>query len=307
MIKRRPEVAGFRGVFAMPMNPGSKSALIVEGGGMRGIFAAGVLHAFGKAGFDPFNLYIGVSAGACHLASHLASQNDRNFDITLRYSLDSQFINVGRFFRGGHLMDLDWMWDQTIKNYRLDIKHIFEKLRGQNKEYLIVATSMATGRALYLRPDENTLEHYLKVSSSLPILYRNLLHADGEKATDGGMADSIPVREACRRGVTTITVIRSRPALYIKKTNLLARTIFSFYFRNYPRLVEGFQRRAENYNASVDFIHHPPEGVRILEIAPPADLNVGRTTRDEAPLRKAYESGIAHGEVFMDQYPTAIS
>ena len=307
MIRRRLEVAGFRGVFAMAMNPKSKSALIVEGGGMRGIFAAGVLHAFGKAGFDPFDLYIGVSAGACHLASHLASQNDRNFDITLRYSLDPQFINISRFLTGGHLMDLDWMWDQTIKNYRLDIKHIFEKLRNQNKEYLIVATSMATGRALYLCPDENTLEHDLKVSSSLPILYRTQLQVDGEKATDGGMADSIPVREAYRRGVTTITVIRSRPALYIKKTNLLARAIFSFHFRNYPRLVEGFQWRAENYNASVDLIHHPPEGVRILEIAPPADLNVGRTTRDEAPLRKAYESGIAHGEVFIDQYPTAIS
>ncbi len=273
---------------------------------MRGIFAAGVLHAFGKAGFDPFDLYIGVSAGACHLASHLAGQNDRNFDITLRYSLHPQFINVGRFLTGGHLMDLDWMWDQTIRNYRLDLRHIDGKLLGQNKEYLIVATSMATGEALYLCPDENTLEHYLKVSSSLPILYRNVLDVGGEKATDGGIADSIPVREACKRGAENITVIRSRPANYVKKKSLLAQMIFSLYFRNYPRLVECFQQRAENYNASVDFIHHPPEGVRILEIAPPADLNVGRTTRDEAPLRKAYESGIAHGAVFMDQYPKAI-
>ncbi|MRR16751.1 MAG: patatin family protein [Deltaproteobacteria bacterium] len=307
MIRRRPEVSGLRGVFALAMNPKFKSALVVEGGGMRGIFAAGVLHAFGKDGFDPFDLYIGVSAGACHLASHLASQNDRNFDVTLRYSLDPQFINMGRFLTGGHLMDLDWMWDQTIRNYRLDIKHIFEKLRDQNKEYLIVATSMATGAPLYLRPDENTLEHYLKVSSALPILYRNLLHVGGEKATDGGMADSIPVREAYQRGATTITVIRSRPSLYIKKTDWLARAIFSFHFRHYPRLAEGFKRRAENYNAAVDFIHHPPHGVRVFEIAPPASLSVGRITRDEAPLRKAYASGIAHGEAFMDQYLTAVS
>ena len=122
-----------------------KSALVVEGGGMRGIFAAGVLHAFGKAGFDPFDLYIGVSAGACHLASHLAGQNDRNFDITLRYSLTSEFINPWRFLKGGHLMDLDWMWEQTITNYRLNLPYLFEKLRTQNKEYLIVATSMETG------------------------------------------------------------------------------------------------------------------------------------------------------------------
>src|SRR5450759_140179 len=280
-------------------NKNGKSALVVEGGGMRCIFAAGVLHSFGKAGFDPFDLYIGVSAGACHLASHLAGQHDRNFDITLRYSMTSDFINPWRFLRGGHLMDLDWMWEQTITHFRLNLKHIDEKLRTQNKEYLIVATSMESGEALYLRPDENTLEHYLKVSSSLPILYRNVLEVNGEKATDGGMADSIPVREAYRRGTTDITVIRSRSADYIKKESPIALAIFSLYFRKYPRLVEKFRKRAENYNASVEFIHSPPEGVRITEIAPPDNIAIGRTTKNETPLRAAYETGIDYGNKFI--------
>ena len=100
---------------------------------------------------------------------------------------------------------------------------------------------METGEALYLHPDENTLEHYLKVSSSLPILYRNVLDVNGEKATDGGMADSIPVREACRRGATDITVIRSRTADYVKKESPIALAVFSWYFRKYPRLVQNIQ------------------------------------------------------------------
>jgi predicted patatin/cPLA2 family phospholipase len=279
-----------------------KSAIIVEGGGMRGIFAAGVLHAFGKVDFDPFDLYIGVSAGACHLASHLAGQNDRNFDVTLRYSLAPQFINLWRFLKGGHLMDLDWMWEQTIANYRLDLKHIDQKLRAGNKEFLIVATSMTTGKPLYLCPDESTLEHYLKVSSSLPILYRNALDINGEKATDGGMADSIPVRAAWKRGARDITVIRSQPAGYVKKGNLPALAIFSLYYRKYPNLVKAFLKRAESYNTSVNFISHPPQGVRITEIAPPAYLEIGRTTKKEAPLRAAYDAGIAQGKIFMENY-----
>ena len=282
-------------------NNTDKSALVVEGGGMRGVFAAGVLHAFGKKVFDPFVLYIGVSAGACHLASHLAGQNDRNFDITLRYSLTSQFINPWRFLRGGHLMDLDWMWEQTIRNYRLDLPYLFKKLRTQNKEYIVVATTMDTGNTLYLRPDENTLEHYLKVSSSLPIFYRNILEVNGKQAADGGIADAIPVREACRRGATDITVIRSRPSDYVKKQSPFT-FILSIYYRKYPRLVEKFRKRAENYNASVEFIHNPPEGVRITQIAPPGNLEIGRTTKDEASLRAAYEIGIAHGERFMKNY-----
>ena len=272
---------------------------------MRCIFAAGVLHAFGNTGFDPFDLYIGVSAGACNLASHLASQNDRNVDITLQYSITSDFINPWRFLRGGHLMDLDWMWEQTIRNYNLDLHALFEKLRSQNKEYLVVVTSMKTGDALYLHPDENTLEHYLKVSSSMPILYRNVLEVNGEKATDGGMADSIPVREAHRLGATDITVIRSRSADYVKKESLIAQAIFSWYFRKYPRLAEKFRNRAGNYNASVEFIHHPPQGLRIKEIAPPSDITIGRVTKDEVPLRAAYETGIDCGNRFIQSHGTS--
>ena len=129
----------------------NKKALIVEGGGMRGVFAAGVLNAFGSAGFDTFDIYLGVSAGACNLASHLAGQNDRNFDIIERYSISGRFISLGRFICGGHLMDLDWLWEKTISEYRLDMKKIFERLKRQNKEYVIVTTSVETGKASYSR------------------------------------------------------------------------------------------------------------------------------------------------------------
>jgi predicted patatin/cPLA2 family phospholipase len=279
-------------------NNTDKSALVVEGGGMRGIFAAGVLHAFGKVGFDPFDLYIGVSAGACHLASHLAGQNNRNFDITLRYSLNSKFINPWRFLFGGHLMDLDWMWEQTVANYRLNLKYLFDTLRAKNKEYFVVATSIDTGNALYLHPDENTLEHFLKVSSSLPVFYRNILEVNAEKATDGGIADAIPVQEAYLRGATDITVIRSRPSDYVKKQSKLI-FILSIYFRKYPRLVEKFRKRAHNYMDAVNFIHHPPEGIRVTELAPPNDVGIGRTTQNEAVLRATYQMGIDYGNKFL--------
>ena len=254
--------------------PIKKSALVVEGGGMRGIFAAGVLHAFGRAGFDPFDLYIGVSAGACHLASHLAGQHDRNLSVTLRYSLSSRFINPWRFLRGGHLMDLDWMWEQTIRHDRLDLTALFETLSRRNKEYRIVATSMETGKALYLE-------------------------VEGEKATDGGVVDAIPAREAHRRGATDITVIRSRPAGYVKKENPVALMVLALYYRKYPGLLESFRRRADVYNAAVRFVHCPPPGVRVAEIAPPPELDVGRTTRDEARLRVAFEIGMDCGSRYL--------
>ncbi len=133
-------------------------------------------------------------------------------------------------------------------------------------------------------PDENTLEHFLKVSSSLPVFYRNILEVNGEKAMDGGITAAIPVQEAHLRGATNITVIRSRPSDYVKKQSKLI-FILSIYFRKYPRLVEKFRTRASNYMAAVDFIHHPPKGVRVTELAPPNNVGMGRTTQNEAVLR----------------------
>lgn len=277
----------------------NKRALVVEGGGMRSVFAAGVLNAFGSAGFDPFDIYFGVSAGACNLASHLAGQNDRNFDIIERYSIDGRFISLGRFLCGGHLMDLDWLWEITISEYRLDLKKIFEMLQNQNKEYIIVATSVATGKAVYLEPDEETLEHYLKVSSSLPVFYRHFLKVQSEKMTDGGVADSLPVQEAVRRGATEITVIRTRSPRYVKKTSTVS-LFYPLIFRDYPLFAEAMKQRPVDYMKSVQLIRQPPAGVRVFEIAPPPDIAVGRITTDMKLLRAAYESGKEHGKKYID-------
>jgi predicted patatin/cPLA2 family phospholipase len=276
-------------------NKSNKSALVVEGGGMRGIFAAGVLNAFGSEGFDPFDLYIGVSAGACNLASHLAGQNNRNYNVITDYSSTPNFINFRRFLFGGHLMDLDWLWNITISQCRLDLKRIFETIRKQEKEFLVVATSIDTGKPMYLKPDENTLEHYLKVSSSVPVLYRNILEINSEKATDGGVADSIPVMEAFRRGATDITVIRSRHNGYVKKGSDIP-LLYHAIFRKYPQFVHALKLRSAVYMESAAFIKNPPAGVRIREIAPPHDLKVGRVTRDLKALNKAYRLGIIYGK-----------
>ena len=171
----------------------ARKALVVEGGGMRGIFAAGVLNAFGRSGFYHFDLYIGVSAGACTLASYLAGQHERNYIVHMKYSTSQRFINRLRFLKGGHYMDLDWLWDITKRESRLDVRAIFSRLEEGDRQFIVVATSLATGTPLYLQPDEYTIGRYLKISCSLPVLYRQILTASREMAVDGGIADPIPV------------------------------------------------------------------------------------------------------------------
>ena len=280
------------------MNKKSKTALIVEGGGMRGVFSAGVLNSFGTSGFDPFDIYIGVSAGACNLASHLAGQYDRNNYIVDKWSATSRFISLPRFLTGGHYMDLDWLWETTIREYRLDLNHIFRLLKNSKKEYIIVGTSMVTGKPLYLNPDKENLEHYLKVSSALPFLFRNTPEVDGKIAADGGISDPIPVLEAYRRGANRIVVVRSRPEKYIKNESRLS-FLYPVLFRKYPGVVDAMKQRHKAYMNAVSFIKNPPRGVSVWEISPSAESRVSRTTKKRDLLAAEYNSGIKAGEHFI--------
>ena len=268
-----------------------KNALVVEGGAMRGIFSAGVLDTFLLEGFDPFDLYIGVSAGAGNIAAFLADMYQRNYKIYTDYSLRPEFISWKKFLAGGHLIDLDWMWDMTIREIRLDLKKLF----GKKKDFFIVATDVETGRAVYLQPDENTCEEYLKASSALPLLYRKYLTINGMMMTDGGIADSVPVIEAYRRGAKNIMVLRSRQSDYVKKDSVVT-TIHAMLLRKYPNMSRALRKRAAIYMKSIDFIKHPPADVRVIEVSPPDSFKTSRLTKDISVLKTSYHIGIREGK-----------
>lgn len=265
-------------------------ALIVEGGGMRGVFSAGILDAFYEQKFDPFSLYIGVSAGACNLASHLAGQYKRNYRCYTDYMLRPDFISTKKYLLGGHFMDLDWFWDYVDEYDTLDRESATSL---GNKKFLVVTTDVETGEALYTEAQSKILDDLLKGSSSVPVMYRNFIEIYGRRVTDGGVADSIPVQEAYRRGARRIMVIRSRPAEYIKNSFFESR-ILPMIFSSYPALKKALRMREKRYMESVEFIKNPPADAEIIEIAP-VEIRTGRTTRNREIIENDYLQGHVRG------------
>ncbi len=265
-------------------------ALIVEGGGMRGVFAAGVLDAFFEQKFDPFNLYIGVSAGACNLASHLAGQYKRNYRCYTDYMLRPEFISAKKYLRGGHFMDLDWFWDYVDKHDTLDRESATSL---GDRKFLVVTTDVETGEPLYTEAQSEILDNLLKGSSSVPVMYRNFVEIYGRRVTDGGVTDSIPVQEAYKLGARRIMVIRSRPADYVKSSFFESR-ILPMIFSSHPALKKALQLREKKYMEAVEFIKNPPADTEIIEIAP-ADIRTGRTTRNREIIENDYLQGHVRG------------
>ena len=254
---------------------------------MRGVFSTGVLDGFLAARFNPFDGYIGVSSGAGNLAAYLADMPGRNFRIYTDYSLRPEFIDAKRFLRGGHLMDLDWLWQTTIAEIRLDLKTI----AAHAKPFLVCLTDVASGQAIYPETRVENLEALLKASSALPILYRSLPQIAGRPALDGGLVDPIPVAEAVRRGARRIMVLRSRPRSYRKKEGL-AHGLLVWQLRRYPELKKAVVRRVRRYNASLALMRRPPRGVSVVEICPPDGFRPSRLGRDVKVLREGYRQGV---------------
>lgn len=272
------------------MTEKNQHALVVEGGAMRGIFAAGVLDGFIDHSYNPFDFCIGVSAGSTNIASWLSNQRGRTYTIIADYSCRPEFINFKRFAKGGHWLDLDWLWDHIAQQYPYDMR----AFNAQNLPFHIVTTDVETGAPIYTQGEERNLETLLKASCSLPLAYRTPLNINGRTMIDGGVVDSIPVVEAYNRGAKAITVILSQKLGYSKRPPK-APWLLRRLMKKTPQLAEAMIRRAEHYNQTLAFIHNPPPDCNIEVIAPEDKFSVGRLTTNKQKLDAGYQMGLKAG------------
>ncbi len=261
-------------------------ALVVEGGAMRGIFASGVLDAFLDNNYLDFDFAIGVSAGATNLIGYLCGNYGRSHKIITEYSRDPEFINFSRFTHGGHLTDIDWLWRTSTRHLPLNLY----KYEQRQIPLFATTTNLETGEAEYIEVTRNNLTPVMEATCALPIAYRHNPTINGVAMSDGGVADSIPVIEAYRRGARDITVVLSKPLGFHKPETKVSWLIKSM-FHDHPAFADAVIKRAQRYNAALDFINHPPKDCKITVIAPNNDFQVGRLTRNLDKLEHGYAMG----------------
>ncbi|AOS98430.1 Patatin-like phospholipase [Microbulbifer aggregans] len=268
----------------------SHSALVVEGGAMRGIFAAGVLDAFIERDFLPFDFAIGVSAGSTNLIGYLSGDHGRSRRILMDHARREDFINWRRFLKGGHFCDVGWLWHASFDEVPLNVQRYYD---GGVPLYA-VTTSIDTGQAHYLEVTAENMHEVFPASCAIPFAYRGFPRVNGEPMTDGGLADSIPVIRAYEQGARDITVLLSRPLGY-RKRETPAPQFMKQLFQDHASLFESVLGRAERYNRALEFIKSPPEGCRVRVISPPADFPVARFTQEPDLLQRGYEIGLQAG------------
>lgn len=276
------------------------TGLILEGGGMRGVFTSGVLDAFMKYKLY-FHYTVAVSAGACNGLSYASRQPRRarisNIDMLAKYN----YIGLRHLVTQGCIFDPELLYHRfPYELIPFDYDEYFRNCRN-GYQFEIVVTNCQTGFAEYLEEKSGNslrLNNLARASSSLPYVSK-IINIDDKYFLDGGIVDSIPILRSIDTGHTTNVVISTRNKGW--RDNDSDHKQPKFIYRNYPRLRVALSRRVEVYNRQLDLLDDLEEQGKVIVIRPQKPIVVGRMEKDIDKLENLYEEGFLLGEQFIKE------
>lgn len=271
-----------------------KTGLVLEGGGMRGVFTSGVLDAFMKYDLY-FNYVVAVSAGACNGLSYISRQPRRarlsNIDMLVKYN----YIGLRHLVTQGCIFDPELLYDRFPNEL---IPYDYDTYFASPSTFEMVVTNCNTGRAEYLTEKDGDRQRLLDIcraSSSLPYV-SNVIDVDGQPYLDGGIVDSIPVGRAIDMGYDRNVLVLTRNRGY--RNTSKDRKIPKFIYKKYPRLRVALSRRIAEYNHQLDMVEEMEDKGLVDVIRPLRPMDVDRIEKDEKKLEALYEEGFQLGEEY---------
>lgn len=262
------------------------ASLVIEGGGMRGIFAAGVLDYFLEKEIN-FKQVIGVSAGACHACSYIAKQKGRAKAVSIDYLNDRRYCSFYSLLTTGELFSKKFVYDK-IPNVLNPFDHK-SFMENESKLYIAV-TNIETGEPEYIETtDMKAQMDVLRASCALPFVSK-IVHYKGNKYLDGGIAESIPILHSIESGFKKNVVILTQPKDYVKPPTG-KNGFLKLKYSKYPKLISLLQDRHKLYNNTLNNIAALEEKGEIFVIRPAEKLTIDRIEKRKDKLEEVYYIG----------------
>ena len=267
-----------------------QAGLILEGGGMRGMYTAGVLDAFLDKEIEFSSIY-GVSAGACHACSFISKQRGRAFRVGVDYLDDPNYCSFKSFLKTGDLFGADFTYEQIP-----DVLDPFDydTFRDYKGKFYAVVTNVQTGQAEYKRVRDGEKHLWMvRASASLPMVSRTIA-VNGKYYLDGGIADSIPIRKSIKDGNEKNVVVLTRDASYRKEPNGML-PLMKLRYPGKKAFLDAVENRHIHYNEVLQFLEEEEKAGRIFVIRPSEEVEVRRIEKDRDKLEALYQKGLEDG------------
>lgn len=271
-----------------------KLGVVDVGGGMRGIYAAGVFDRCMDDGVM-FDLAIGVSAGSANVASYVAHQRGRNYRFYTDYAFRKEYMSMGQYLKTGSFINMEYVYS-TLSNSTGEDPVDYDTFAASPIQVLTVATDARTGKAKYFTKADYGPDNFdvIKASCSLPFVCKPY-EVGGVPYYDGALGDPVPVRKALAEGCDRVVLILTKPADRPRQPGRdpeFAKLIQ----KHYPAAADALLKRAENYNEAVEFTKELEKEGRALIIAPDDTCGVDTLTRDKSCMDRLYQKGRIDGE-----------
>ena len=273
-----------------------KTGLVLEGGGMRGLYTMGVLDALME--YDIWTDYvIGVSAGACSGTSYVSKQQYRNYNINLNYSKDKRYLSIQNFIKTQSVFGMDFIFHEIPM--KLD-PFDYETFLRNPIEFCVGVTDMQTGKPVYFGKQKNGEEECLviRASSSIP-MFAPPVEFQGKKYLDGGTSDPIPFKRALLDGCKKLIIVRTRDRSY-RKTPENAHNIYARTFRDTPGMIDCIDNRHIVYNHQVECTDRLERAGQAMIFAPAQPVKLSRFESDMRKLDVLYQEGWSQVEQRLD-------
>lgn len=270
--------------------------LIVQGGGFRTGFAAGVLDAFMALDYYPFDRIVGVSGGAIASSYYLAKQYGSCVEAMFWLAKDTEFVKLKHAIQERGYMNIDYLREVAHEHVPLDLNKVLTAVKG--KDIHFVATNRATGSAEYLRPHDKDWVEVVIASCTLPFITKGVHKVRNMDLMDGAWGDPLPIRWTVDQGADDILIIRTSH-LTKKMSKSIPNYLGSLFFRSQKELSDCFAKHHTFYNDSLEFIKESSEGVNIEQLWPEDGLKCTGTSYSVNAIKTDYRYGLQVGLEFV--------
>ena len=267
-----------------------KIGLVLEGGGMRGLFSAGVLDALLELKELSVNGIVGVSSGALFGVNYVSKQKERAVRYNKKYADDKRYMGLYSWITTGNAVNKDFAF------YELPCKlDVFdnEAFKKAETDFYVVMTNVESGKPEYvLIEDAFAQMEYLRATSALPFASK-IIEINGKKYLDGGISDSIPIDFCESLGYDKIIAVLTRPEGTYKEDKL--GFLYKLVYRKYPNLVKSLLNMATDYEKVLAKIKDLENKGKIFVVRPPEVLKIGRLEKNRDKIQKVYDTGLNTG------------
>ena len=271
--------------------------IVDVGGGMRGIYAAGVFDTCIEENIK-FDCCVGVSAGSANVIAYLAHQKGRNYTFYHDYSLRKEYMSMKNLIHTGSYINLNYIFG-TLSNHDGEYPLDYDTYEASSAKMVIVAAEALTGLPKYFTRADIARDDYrvLMASSCVPGVDQPF-EIDGVPYFDGGLVDPCPIQKAFDEGCDRVVLILTKPLNTLKtpgKDPALAKMIR----KKYPMAAECMYRRTEKYNQSVALAKKYVQQGKVLILSPDDTLGVDTLKRDPDNMDALYHKGVEDGHAIL--------